>query len=442
MSELADLVRQALAANGDLPVTRGVETWIEDGMQYTVEAIDQVSALIEHDLRLPVHERRVAPLDSWELWRWLAMGASGGWLQLRPPLTGRWEADGWLIRPDVFEAFYLSPVTSREYEAACQHGALPAEVAVRVELDRIRHGMLHEDKASVVLINRATTQWREFRVAFDQNAHLMARMRLNGHTAPPEFSPYVPPVVGARYITDRVGRWMDAGAVYTTESIDIVLEVMRSEALDGHLSGVGRFRTSMIGDPCLRKQQLSFLGWPKEQESTFALNRMENGSWGHLAWQALGLASGFLFDIEVMYEVPQWHVSGPMDGLCADGAGFELKTTNPRTFDSVVKSHEPKEDHLFQITTAMVAKGLSLYRVVYVNREDGAWVEIEAPLRTDYVDTLAQRMSTVLAANDERRLLPMYHHSATSSCVARKGPKHKNCDWRTVCSVAEYRRFV
>lgn len=445
MSGLADLVKQAIAANGDLPVTHGVERWIEDGMQYDETSIATVQALVEADCRRPVHERKVAPLDTWELWRWLAMGLSGGWLRAGT-VWPDWQADGVLNVPGAFgttlQLFYLQPVTAREFQIAARGGPLADEALIRVELDRIRHGIPTDAKASVVLVNRDTTEWREWRVTHDRSAYLMARMRANGHTNRYVFAPYIPPVAGSRFITDRVNAWLDAGAVYSDESIEMVLDVMYEEAVTGHLSGAGRFRTSRIGDDCLRKQQLSFLGWPQDQETTFALNRMENGSWGHLAWQANGLAARFLFDIEVMYSIPDWYISGPMDGQCIDGAGFELKTTNSRTFGAVMAKWEPKEDHLFQITTAMIAKGLSKYRVVYVNRDDGTWVEIEVPLREDYVQALKNRMGTVLGAMERRELLPMYHRDARSSCVSRAGSKYKNCEFATVCSTAEFRRFM
>jgi len=237
--------------------------------------------------------------------------------------------------------------------------------------------------------------------------------------------------------TFGVNRWFEDGAVFTPDAIAMVSHVMAEECLEGHLTGVGRFRTSLIGDNCARKHVLSYLGVPKAVDSAFSMNRMMQGNWDHLRWQAIGLSAGVFTDIEVPYEIADWEVSGPMDALMADGSGFELKTTGSRIYTGVIKSG-PKYEHLMQCHLAIKALDLEAYSIVYVNRDTTDWREFRFRPMPDVLAALDMRMAALLAARRDRVLPPMYHKSAADSCSLGVGATWKGCAWAATCPSATW----
>jgi hypothetical protein len=90
----------------------------------------------------------------------------------------------------------------------------------------------------------------------------------------------------------------------------------------------GSFSPSARGN-CPRAQALGFLGAPQTALSAETYNLFADGRFRHLRWQAVGLASGFLDEIEVSVPMPALNALGAVDGVnTTEGFGFELKGTS------------------------------------------------------------------------------------------------------------------
>ena len=89
------------------------------------------------------------------------------------------------------------------------------------------------------------------------------------------------------YITRSHMKWQAEGRRYTEAAVERVLEVMHHDFLTADRGdGKGRVRASMLNDPCLRKQQLSFIGEraarrraPCSRSSISARSLITGGSW-------------------------------------------------------------------------------------------------------------------------------------------------------------------
>lgn len=229
-------------------------------------------------------------------------------------------------------------------------------------------------------------------------------------------------------------KWLASGAHYTPEAVARVAELMLADA-GGRSDATGRFRPSMAGDKCSRRQMLSYRGLPAMPHDLGSMDFMTAGTFGHYRWQLAGLSQGFLSDIEVSLSNSHG-VKGSGDGLITeDGSLFELKTTGSPSFAKRLKENCPMESHVMQIMFMTLDTDIEWVSVVY---EDRDWPSRRVEFRVNVGDTDPSYPSIKRAVYKRLGLLNEHAEAGTlpemlESCTALSGPDYRDCPWRKIC---------
>lgn len=258
-------------------------------------------------------------------------------------------------------------------------------------------------------------------------------------------------------VTAWVEQWRASKGQITTEAISKVTDVMKTDFGSGRRSdGKGRFRPSMIGNPCQRAQVLSYLGFPQKESVEIYVQMADAGSWLHYKWQAEGLSAGWLHDVEVQIEIPEWGLRGSVDGLMIDGSIFELKTLGNDKYygrrggKPVSDWDEPNPEHIRQVDAYMYATGAQAASIVYVNRDSNAFREFRVLRDTERMATLHQFVQEMIASIEAEKLPPILPgclrvmkgdilDDCTKAEVAAWTRQHDWCNFHEVCQEANWR---
>lgn len=258
-------------------------------------------------------------------------------------------------------------------------------------------------------------------------------------------------------VTAWVEQHRAGGLRITPDAIETVTEAMKADFGSGRRSdGSGRFRPSMIGNPCQRAQVLSYLGFPQRESVEIYVQMADAGSWLHYKWQAEGLSAGWLTDIEVQVEIPEWGLRGSVDGRCKDGSVFELKTVGNdkyygrRGTKPVSEWEQPVAEHIRQVDAYMFATGAQAASIVYVNRDSGAFREFRVNRDSDRMASLHEFVQEMIASIESKKLpviqpgcLRVMKGDVLDDCtkaeVAAWKRQHDWCDFHEVCGEATWR---
>ncbi len=231
------------------------------------------------------------------------------------------------------------------------------------------------------------------------------------------------------YITRSHMKWQAEGRRYTEAAVERVLEVMHHDFLTADRGdGKGRVRASMLNDPCLRKQQLSFIGEraappPRTLQSIFDI-----GTFAHYRWQLAGLSAGWLTDIEVPV-MTEYGAGGALDGVTSRNEPFEFKTANSATYRKVLK-HGPLAGHILQVHPYMQARGFTQARIMYEDKSwDGSFSEFVVKFDQETADKVQQMCEMVTG---DEQLPPV------SACVTRSGELFRGCAFTEACRPWEW----
>ena len=210
------------------------------------------------------------------------------------------------------------------------------------------------------------------------------------------------------------------------------------EWLDGQIamlalpdeSRAGRLSPSSL-NTCHRRQMLVYSGaQPVFGERAHVLMAM--GRWSHLRWQSAGLSEGFLVDAEVFVRVKgDARIRGSMDGIVADGSGFELKTTSDRNF-TWVRVKGPSHDYLVQVHAYMYLGGLDAFSLVYESRETGEFFETRIRMDNEWRDTVVEMIDAMIDHMDRydaAGVLP----PVKPMCAKGSGKEYQGCPLRSIC---------
>ena len=121
---------------------------------------------------------------------------------------------------------------------------------------------------------------------------------------------------------------------------------------------------------CLRQQMYKARKAEAEPYNERALRALHNGSYMHLRHQTAGLVAGYLNEVEVAVEIPDFNVLGTMDGITSIEEIAEYKSINPRWYSEVAQ-FGPQKKHLRQVNAYMQASGINRARVLYENKGFG-----------------------------------------------------------------------
>lgn len=220
--------------------------------------------------------------------------------------------------------------------------------------------------------------------------------------------------------------------IFSRDAVDLIYEVMLAD-LATRRDGSGRFRPSMLGDICLRRQMLSYHGAP-QTEPDMALQMLFNeGTWKHYYWQAAGLTVGFLSRVEVpmFRDGVKW---GQADGVQPDGSLFELKAVRDTVFRKVVlDNHKPKGDHMMQSVAMANNIGADEISLVYTDRNTGGFHEFRFDRDYPWFKVAEKEL--------ERREEILHHHRDEETmpgmlpdCARGRGDEYKECRFREACT--------
>lgn len=229
-------------------------------------------------------------------------------------------------------------------------------------------------------------------------------------------------------------RWLAAGAHFSLDAVERVAALMRADA-DGRADATGRFRPSLAGDACARRQMLSYRGVPTIGHDLAAMAFMVNGTFGHYRWQMAGLTEGFLSAIEVPL-ANTFGVRGSGDGLlAADGSLLELKTTMSTIYNRLIKSLHPKDEHVLQTVWLTLESDIEWVSIVY---EDRDMPQRRLELRVNVGDTDPTYPSLQRKAIARLQLLNDHAESGTlpamlDDCARGVGEVYRSCPWRKSC---------
>lgn len=250
-------------------------------------------------------------------------------------------------------------------------------------------------------------------------------------TTPPMLRPVGP-------ITREHHKWLDSDS---EEYSPTALRFVRKALGGGYKHRRdGRISISGLGQ-CERRQMFQFHGAPKNPAAdNKGMTLMKMGVWGHLRWQAEGLTMGWLKRAEVWVQtrvrasratksladlVP---VGGSIDGVTPDGRGFELKTTNYRTFDKIRSTGEVPHNNLLQVQAYMMLTSIEEFSVMYETREWG-----------DFHEVIVEQDDEI--QEETRTIVQRLRHHATNGtlppileeCQWREGFVYKSCPFRGIC---------
>ena len=212
-------------------------------------------------------------------------------------------------------------------------------------------------------------------------------------------------------VTRSLAKW---DHIITEEAVRRVNELRLKDLLGDRGDGQGRFRGSLLGS-CDRMQLLSYLGFRGVEKKQGPDSVMRDGTYRHYFWQEVGLSAGFLSDIEVPAAHDPWKFRGQMDGqmafdpLLPGKGGFELKTTNQSTYNSVVKREKkPPLKTLKQIGGYCESLGLDWFSVIYeVRHYTIEWHEFVIHYDDELRSLTESSVNRLLHYKEQKKLAPI-----------------------------------
>lgn len=253
-------------------------------------------------------------------------------------------------------------------------------------------------------------------------------------------------------------QWRLDGENYTEAALRRVADIKITDKTSGRRSsGEGRFRPSMIGNSCQRAQVLSYLGFDQAPSKPEYVEMANVGSALHYWWQEMGLSAGWLSDVEVEIDIPEWRLRGQADGQMSDGSVWELKTLGSDKFWGkraglpVMKWEHPVGEHVRQVHAYMHALGTTYASIVYVDRDSNAYREFRVPFDQDLFEQMDYTVKTMIGHIDSSSLPPILEGCQkfmdelnSTDPFARSMPVAKGagaqkfnfCNYREVCGGA------
>lgn len=214
------------------------------------------------------------------------------------------------------------------------------------------------------------------------------------------------------------------GEVEVSQAIaDFVVSELQSKQRDRGAT----FSASARGT-CPRSQVLAFERFPGKKNFTSDTNGIFiHGTWTHLKWQAMGFDAGWLAQAEVPCRLDEYNITGTIDGLLYNGAGWEFKSINSRGYRELAESG-PKHQHLLQAHTYMLATGIKMWSVMYENKDDQQWTEFMVPFNEEIANEVITELEMVNHSISNRSLPPVL-----PLCAEGQGWTFKQCAFKGNC---------
>jgi hypothetical protein len=235
-------------------------------------------------------------------------------------------------------------------------------------------------------------------------------------------------------------RWIENGGSFSSEVLEVLHHSMRKDANNVKQDGTGRLRPSLIGDPCDRKQILSFRQYGG---SSFNGNWMTwVGTFLHLAFQTY-LLDTYPDSIRIEHKVAphkghlgvegkaDWYWYGHSEnGMMADIHGPHIgdyKSMGKFSGKDFDVEKAPKQMHVDQLLYEMVTMKVNRGYLVYQTRGFGQMAVWELESEPADVERVEERLAR-LTKHTEDGTLP----GILLPCLSWQGP-YKTCNFAEVC---------
>lgn len=213
-------------------------------------------------------------------------------------------------------------------------------------------------------------------------------------------------------VTAWIEQYRRQGSPMNMDCLEIAYQAMVKDLSTGNRAdGKGRLRPSAIGDTCARAQAFSFFGAPTAEKEDWIEQKAMGGTLSHYWFQAEGMSAGWITDIEVPVEIPEWRLRGQLDGMCIDGSVLELKTLSTQKYEGLYRKYLPvakwtsaKPDHIKQCHAYMHATGARFASIVYMDRGERTFREFRIAFDQALFDEMDAQAKHILALADDRRL--------------------------------------
>lgn len=227
-------------------------------------------------------------------------------------------------------------------------------------------------------------------------------------------------------ITPRLHGWLNQHPNGVRIEDDAVAKRVMDILGDTEGDRSGAFHPSQLYQ-CKRAQVFGYWGVEGQKRFNPTLQNLFNdGHFRHLRWQIMLLNAGILTDIEVGVSVPEYRLTGSMDGVNADeGWMFELKGTSQY---STVLSRGAMPAHVKQINAYLMASGLEQAVILYECKSSQQWREIEVHKDQTVVDELESILQELNHAIDTGEL-----PEVLSDCKNQTGSTFNNCQYSGSC---------
>lgn len=256
-------------------------------------------------------------------------------------------------------------------------------------------------------------------------------------------------------VTQWIEEWRSGDRIITEEAVDTVFAVAKHDYLKNtRSSGQGRMRPSGLSNDCMRSHALAYLGFPQGDRIEDYEQMARAGTMQHYDWQIIGLSAGFITEIEVRLEIPEWQMRGQCDGLLKDGSLLEIKTMGSAKFNgmrgapSVLTWDQPKREFVLQSHCYMKAKDLEAVSILVANRDSNEYREFRInrdPQVMDWLDEFFTEALSYLGAESLPEMLEGcwylvngYDPATPEEVVKEWRSKHRWCNYKDVCPTAQY----
>jgi hypothetical protein len=235
--------------------------------------------------------------------------------------------------------------------------------------------------------------------------------------------------------TPQLRAWLadhpEGVGVQTPEEAELLLRLLMTPK-EGSRSGA--FHPSGL-TRCKREQMFSFQGVPTPGHShgSQLQNIFNDGTWRHVRWQLMLMKIDILHEVEVKVEMPQYRLTGSMDGQGTGDDGeeffFELKGTSRAL--SAFEMEGPSSEHRIQVNAYLLASGLPEAVMVYENKSNQDWIELSV---TPDSESVAFITETLEELNDhvDTGSLP----AILPGCRSQHGEQWTKCPYRESCPTA------
>src|SRR6187431_991943 len=177
---------------------------------------------------------------------------------------------------------------------------------------------------------------------------------------------------------------------------------------------------------CLRRRQLSYLGYQQTKPNEKTMNIFVNGDFVHLRHQIAGIQMGYFTSAEEPLVNKEYNLTGTADAIMDDGGIGEIKSINSNGFGQV-SSFGPKKEHNEQVHSYMLAADTDHARILYENKDTNELKEFLVHRNAQTVQKIVDDLTLLNEYTNDKVLAPPLATAITMTGECRWCPFQKVC---------------